>query len=163
MEQLQEALQQANAARDAVVAQQAAAEATTVQAVMVTNAAQAAAAAANAAALAAGLPPPATVFALSPALAMSNALLDYTSSEDTIKIYNKATAPIEALYDGGLGNLRLFLSKMQQKGNQYRWTRILTINQGTSSYNLVTSYGQVELSSVRTQATQLEVAGSRET
>jgi hypothetical protein len=53
---------------------------------------------------------------------------------------------MEALYDGGSGNLWLFLSKMQQKGNQYGWTQILTINQGTSSYNLVTSYGQVQLS-----------------
>jgi hypothetical protein len=76
-------------------------------------------------------------------------LLNYTSSEG-IKIYNKATAPMEALYDGGSGNLQLFLSKMQQKGNQYGWPQILTISQGGSNYkNSVTSYGQVELSSVR--------------
>jgi hypothetical protein len=89
-------------------------------------------------------------------------LLDYTSSEG-IKIYNKVTAPMDALYDGGSGNLRLFLSKMQQKGNQYGWTRILTINQGGGNFNLVTSYGQVELSSVRAQALQIEAAASRDT
>jgi hypothetical protein len=162
MEGLRELLQQATADRDAAVAQQAAAEAIAAQAVAANQAAQAAAAAANAAALAAGPLPPAIVFALSPALATSNALLDYTSSEG-IKIYNKATAPMEALYDGGSGNLRLFLSKMQQKGNQYGWTRILTINQGATNYNIVNSYGQVELSSIRAQATQLEAAGSRDT
>jgi hypothetical protein len=69
---------------------------------------------------AAGVPAGATTFALSPALVNSNALLNYKTSKG-IKIYNKATSPMESLYNGGSGNLRLFLSKMQQKGNQYGW------------------------------------------
>jgi multidrug efflux pump subunit AcrA (membrane-fusion protein) len=171
MEVLREALQLANQARDAAVAQQAtadaarlAAENTAAQAVADVATAQAATTAANLATAAARAAPATgpVVFAMSPALATSAALLNYNSSEG-IKIYNKATTPMEALYDGGSGNLRLFLSKIQQKGNQYGWNRILTIQQGTQSLNLISSYGQVTLSSVRTQAYTTEHALSRDT
>ena len=167
MDQLLADLQVANDQRDAALAQQAAAvaartaaEATTAQAVADAAAAQAATTAALVAANAA--PPGPTAFALSPALASSNALLNYNSSEG-IKIYNKATAPMDVLYNGGSGNLRLFLSKVQQKANQYGWNRILEIQQGSQTLNLVSSDGQVELLSIRAQALVLEAAAPRDT
>jgi hypothetical protein len=73
-------------------------------------------------------------------------------------IHNKAMSPMEAPYNRGSGNLRLFLSKTQQKGNQYGWNHILTITQGTKSLNLIMNYGQVQLASVRAQVLQLEAA-----
>jgi hypothetical protein len=168
MEQLQQALQLATDQRDAAVAQQAAAvaariaaEALTTQAITDAAAAQAATTAALAAAANRGPAGP-IAFSLSPALSSSNALLDYSSSEG-IKIYNKATSPIDVPYDGGSGGLRLFLSKVQQKGNQFGWNRILTINQNGQMLNLIASYGQVEIASVRAQALTLEAAASRDT
>jgi hypothetical protein len=127
MDALRNELDLANQQRDAAqalatqaAADQAAAQATAAQAVLDLANAQAAAAA-----LVAG---PLT-FALSPALASSNALLNYKTSEG-IKIYNKATSPIETPFTGDSGNLRLFLAKVQQKSNQYGWHRVLTIAQG---------------------------------
>ena len=165
MDQLIADLQVANDQRDAAVAQQAAAvaariaaEALTAQAITDAAAAQAA----TAAALAARGPPGPTVFTLSPALASSNALLNYNTSEG-IKIYNKSTTPMEVPYNGGSGGLRLFLSKVQQKANQFGWDRILTIRQGVQPLNLIASYGQVDLASVRAQALAIEAAASRDT
>jgi hypothetical protein len=160
MDILQNELTLANQQRDAAqalatqaAADQAAAQAQTAQAVLDLAAARAAAAA-----LVAGPP----TFALSPALASTNALLNDNTSEG-IKIYNKATSPMETLFTGDSGSLRLFLAKVQQKSNQYGWHRVLTITQGGQPYNLITSYGMVELSSVRAQALALEAQADRDT
>jgi hypothetical protein len=56
------------------------------------------------------------VFALTPALA-SNDLINYSTGEG-IKMYGKAIAPLDTLYNGDSASLRLFLSKMQQRANQ---------------------------------------------
>ena len=160
MEALQEELNLANQARDAAqaLANQAAADQATAQA----QAAQAVLDLANERAAAAALVTWPLTFALSPALASTNTLLNYKTSEG-IKIYNKATAPMDTLFSGDSGNLRLFLAKVQQKSNQYGWHRILTIAQNGQPYNLVTSYGLVELGSVRAQAQTLETAANRDT
>jgi hypothetical protein len=149
MDLLQQELNLANQQRDAAqalanqaAAAQAAAQAATAQAVQDLANAHAAAAA-----LATGTP----TFALSPALASSNALLNYNTSEG-IKIYNKATSPMETPFTGDSGNLRLFLAKVQQKSNQYGWHRVLTIAQDGQPYNLINSYGMVQLALVRAQA-----------
>jgi hypothetical protein len=87
------------------------AEATAAQAMVDLAMAQMAAAAANALVLtAAAVTAGQGTFALSPALA-SNTLLNYRSSEG-IKIYGKATLPLDSLFDRDSGALRLFLSKV---------------------------------------------------
>jgi hypothetical protein len=151
MEALQEALQEAQLERDAAQAlanqagaKRATAQATAAQALLDLAAAQAVAATAGA--VIGG----AVTFALSPALA-SNLLLDYRTGE-RIKIYGKATAPLDVLFDGDSGGLRLFLSKVQQRATQFGWTAILQINQAAQVYNFIESYGQVTIESLRVQA-----------
>jgi hypothetical protein len=160
MDALRNELDLANQQRDAAqalatqaAADQAAAQAATAQAVLDL---------ANARAAAAALVAGPLTFALSPALASSNTLLNYKTSEG-IKIYNKATSPMETPFTGDSGNLRLFLAKVQQKSNQYGWHRVLTIAQDGQPYNLITSYGLVELASIRTQARTLETSADRDT
>jgi hypothetical protein len=163
MQALRDQLALAGQERDAAQAQ--ATQAAADRAAAMTQAAQAVqdlAQATATATAAAAAPPGPCAFALSPALASSHGLLNYSTSEG-IKIYNKATSPMDVTYNGGSGNLRLFLSKMQQKGNQFGWNRINTISQGGQSYNLISSYGQVELASIRAQAHALETAASRDT
>jgi multidrug efflux pump subunit AcrA (membrane-fusion protein) len=65
------------------------------------------------------------VFTLSPALA-TNALINYGTGEG-MKLYGRATAPLDALFNGDSGSLRLFLSKVQLRASQSGWTAILKI------------------------------------
>jgi multidrug efflux pump subunit AcrA (membrane-fusion protein) len=130
-EQERDAQQQLRTQADAA---RATAEATAAQALLDLAQAQAAAATANAAVLAAGAA--ATVkFTLSPALA-SGTLLNYKSREG-IKIYGKATAPLEVLFSGDSGALRLFLRKVQHRATQFGWTDILRINQAGKILNFI--------------------------
>jgi hypothetical protein len=161
MEALQQALQEAEQERDAAqaltneaAAERATAQATAAQALLDLAAAQAAVAAA---ATGGG----AVTFALSPALA-SSLLLDYRTGEG-IKIYGKATAPLDVLFDGDSGGLRLFLSKVQQRATQFGWTGILHINQGAQKYSFIENYGVLTIESIRVQATAIEAANSRDT
>jgi YHS domain-containing protein len=157
MEALQNELNLANQQRDAAQAlatqaafDQAAAQAQTALAVQNLAAANAAAATASA-----------ITFALSPALA-SNALLNYKTGEG-IKIYGKATSPLDILYDGDSGALRLFLFKVQQRSTKFGWSSILRIQQTGQSFNFFESYGQVTITSIRAQAMTIETANSRDT
>jgi type II secretory pathway component PulL len=85
-------------------------------------------------------------FVLLPSLA-SNALLNYKSGEG-IKIYGKATAPLDVSFHGDSEALRLFLKKVQQRATQFRWTGILQVTQGTQSFNFIENYGQVSITSI---------------
>jgi hypothetical protein len=98
MEQIQVALQLATQSRDAALAQQATADAARLATVP----------ASAAAATAAGAGP--TTFALSPALANSNTLLNYNTSEG-IKIYNKAMAPHGLSIQWGVRESMTFLQE----------------------------------------------------
>jgi hypothetical protein len=71
---------------------------------------------------------------LSPALASNLLLLDYRTGAG-IKIYGKATAPLDVLFDGDSGGLRLFLSKAKQRATQFGWLEIIQINQAAQVYN----------------------------
>jgi hypothetical protein len=89
---LQDAIAIANQERDQAIAARTAAEAVAAQAMVdltTANAAATVAATANVRQV---------TFALSPALA-SNTMLDYKTSEG-IKIYGKATLPLDSLFDG---------------------------------------------------------------
>jgi hypothetical protein len=139
-----------------------AAEANAAQALLALAQAQAAAATANSAALAAGAPAAGNVtFALSPALA-SSTLLNYKLGEG-IKIYRKATAPLDVPFGGDFGALRLFLNKVQQRAMQFGWSTILQIYQAGQVYSFVKNYGLVTLESLKTQATVNEAANDRST
>jgi hypothetical protein len=168
IEALQEALQEAQQERDAAQAlvnqagaERATAQAIAAQALLDLAAAQAVAAAAAAAAGGGAVTGGVVTFALSPALT-SNLLLDYRTGEG-IKIYGKAAAPLDVLFNGDSGGLRLFLSKVQQRATQFGWTTILQINKAAQVYNLIENYGQVTIESVRLQAMAIEAANSRDT
>jgi hypothetical protein len=80
------------------------------------------------------------VFALTPALA-SNDLINYSTGEG-IKLYGKAIAPLDTLYNGDSASLRLFLSKVQQRANQSGWKSILQIsNQTGQVFDFIKNYG----------------------
>jgi hypothetical protein len=176
MEELREQLAAADAVR--LLAENAAAAAAAAQNVAENNAATAATAqaaadaaaaqatadlalarAATAAAVLQAAGP--TTFALSPALA-STTMLNYRSSEG-IKIYGKATAPLDVLFDGDSGALRLFLSKVQQRAIQFGWTAILTVNQAGQNHNILSSYGQVTTATIQGNAIIWEAAQDRNT
>jgi hypothetical protein len=160
MEALQEAIRIAEQERDQAVAAKTAAEASAAQALVDLATAQTAAATANAAVLtAAAVTAGQVTFALSPALA-SNTLLNYRSSEG-IKIYGKATSPLDSLFDGDSGALRLFLSKVQQRATQFGWTAILQINQGGQVLGFIENYGQITINSIKAAAAVHEAANDR--
>jgi hypothetical protein len=145
----------AEAAAATAATEQATADAIAAQALL--DLATARAAATTLAAAAAGP----TAFALSPALA-SSTLLNYRSSEG-IKIYGKATAPLDVLFNGDSGALRLFLNKVQQRALQFGWNAILTVNQGGATYNILDNYGQVTSTSIKANARAWEAAQDRDT
>jgi hypothetical protein len=150
MEALQQALQLAEQARDQATANQATAQAAAAQALQDLLIAQTAAGGGGAVA-----------FALSPALALATIL--YYKTGEGIKIYGKATAPLDVLFDGDSGALRLFLSKVQQRSMQSGWLSILQITQGTRVFNLIDSYGQVTIDAIQAQSLAIEAANSRDT
>jgi hypothetical protein len=128
MASVQQQLQIAEQERDAAQALLLQVQATAAQAVQDLATANAAAAATVV-----------VTFALSPALA-SNTVLNYKSGEG-IKIYGKATAPLDIPFDGDSGALRLFLNKVQQRATQFGWTGILHITQGLWTFNFIENYG----------------------
>jgi hypothetical protein len=155
MEALQDVIAIANQERDQAVAARTAAEAVAAQAMVdltTANAAATAAATANVRQV---------TFALSPALA-SNTMLDYKTSEG-IKIYGKATSPLDSLFDGDSGALRLFLSKVQQRATQFGWTPILQIDQGGTILSFIENYGQITINSIKAAAAIHVAANDRNT
>jgi hypothetical protein len=102
------------------------------------------------------------VFALTPALA-SNDLINYSTGEG-IKLYGKAIAPLDTLYNGDSASLRLFLSKVQQRANQSGWKSILQIsNQTGQVFDFIKNYGQITIAAIRVQAVTLELSNNRKT
>jgi hypothetical protein len=107
--------------------------------------AQALAAAAAAAALA-GVVPPAPAFRLAPGT--GNAILDLNPGGTGIKIYNKATAPLDPKFDGKQENLGVFLSNIADRTNQFGMRQVLIIPDGVNHYDLITQYGLRSLEEV---------------
>jgi hypothetical protein len=78
--------------------------------------------------------------------------------------YGRATAPLDALFNGDLGSLRLFLSKVQLRAVQSGWTAILKIrNQAGQEYDFMENYGQIAIKAMRLQAAALELSSTRNT
>ena len=162
MEALQQAIQIAEQERDQAIAARTAADAQAAQAMVDLATAQTTAATANAAVLEATAAASGEVtFALSPARA-SNTLLNYRTSEG-IKIYGKATSPLDTLFNGESGSLRLFLGKVQQRAIQFGWTSVLLVNHNGQVLNFIENYGQVSTSTLKQKAAITEFANSRDT
>jgi hypothetical protein len=104
----------------------------------------------------------AVAFALSPTLALAR-ILNYKTGED-IKIYRKATAPLDVLVDGDSGALCLFLSKVQQRSMQSGWrlSILQIITQGMQVFNFIDSYGQVTVDAIQAQVIAIKAANSRD-
>jgi hypothetical protein len=135
METLQAAIVIAEQERDQAVAARTVAEAQAAQVLVDLSTAQAAAAATAAAA------------ALTSAAAGAG----------------KATTPLDIMFDGDSGALRLFLSKVQQRAIQFGWTSILQIKQAGTTFNFIEKYGQVTMASIKVRAIAIEAANDRET
>jgi hypothetical protein len=95
-------------------------------------------------------------FALAPGR-VNNEVLDYSSSEG-IKLYNKATAPLETKYDLDTGHLYSFLQKVRNRAMNQNWSGICTIpvhpltvvaGQNIPEYDLLTQYGRMTLANIK--------------
>jgi hypothetical protein len=107
-------------------------------------------------------------FALAPGR-VSNTVLDYSSNEG-IKLYNKATAPLETKYDLDTGHLYSFLQKVRNRAMNQNWTFICTIpvppanavvGQVTPEYDLLTQYGRMSLANIKTAAEEYQFLPGR--
>jgi hypothetical protein len=65
-------------------------------------------------------------FTLAPGRANNDAVLDYTSTEG-IKLYNKATTPLETKYDLDAGRLYYFLQNVENRASNQNWSPICNI------------------------------------
>jgi hypothetical protein len=93
----------------------------------------------------------------------SNDLINYSTGEG-IKLYGKAKAPPDTLYNGDSASLRLFLSKVQHRANQSGWKSILQIsNQTGQVFDFIKNYGQITIVAIRAQAVTLELSNNRNT
>lgn len=70
---------------------------------------------------------------------------------------------MDSLFDGDLGALRLFLSKVQHRATQFGWNAILQISQARRTYSFIENYGQITLDSIHAQAATSEAANDRGT
>jgi hypothetical protein len=72
-------------------------------------------------------------------------VLDFTKSE-SLKLFTKATAPIEPKYDLEEGKLRVFIDQIRQRGKIYGWGHILDVPDSTGTiYNITTHYGKLSI------------------
>jgi hypothetical protein len=69
-----------------------------------------------------------------------------------MKMYGKATAPLDALFSGDAALMRLFLSKVQQRARQSGWHGILQVMQDGARMSFIENYEQLTLESIRLQA-----------
>jgi hypothetical protein len=98
-------------------------------------------------------------FALAPGR-VNNEVLDYSSNEG-IKLYNKATAPLETKYDLDTGHLYSFLQNAKNRAMNQNWTAICTIpvpptaitaGRAIPEYDLLTQYGRMTLANIKASA-----------
>jgi hypothetical protein len=94
-------------------------------------------------------PPPAQLanpapFALFPGAA-GIGVLDFTKSE-SLKLFAKATAPIDPKYNLEEGKLRIFIDQIRQRGKIYGWQQILNVADSTGNIqDITTHYGKLSI------------------
>jgi hypothetical protein len=99
----------------------------------------AAAAAANVA-----QPPQGQHFACYPGAAGAGAL-DFNKSE-SIKLFNKAIAPVEPKYGSDESKLRIFIGQVRQRAKIYNWDEILTVTDTDGvTQNVITHYCKLSI------------------
>ena len=106
----------------------------------------------NPAAAAAAAPLP-VAFALSPAQAGAQALIDYSTSEGA-KLYKANTEPLDTKFDGNVKNLRVFLADAARHATSAGWddiTNVDTDGNGTMR-SLFTQYGLIKEERVKAAA-----------
>ena len=104
-------------------------------------------------------PPPPPVVQAAPPFALApgcnDHILDWTNPAHT-KQYSKATSPLDSTekFDGQPNKIRLFLTHVEDRAQQFIWQSILTIPVGfpPASYNLVRNYGQMSLQDIQAKA-----------
>jgi hypothetical protein len=100
-------------------------------------------------------------FARSPAFALGENLLDYTSKEGQ-SFYAKACEPLPEKFDGEPIKLKLFLTRFKEKATQFAWMPMLTYRIGDRSKNLCDHYGEISREQIRDRAIEyLEEQGRR--
>jgi hypothetical protein len=76
--------------------------------------------------------------------------LDFAQRND-ITIFKNGCAPLDGdKYDGT--KLKMFLTKLQFKANQYNWNEQGMLTYGPTHLNLLTQYGEITMAQVRQQA-----------
>ena len=95
-------------------------------------------------------PPPAPIFALSPALA-AQGIIDYNSRAGE-RIYSSATKELDATkYDGEAQGLMAFLELLEERATNFGWDRsimMIPMDNGQVK-NLLTEYGTITLAQIR--------------
>ncbi|KAL7566243.1 hypothetical protein ACA910_011306 [Epithemia clementina (nom. ined.)] len=92
----------------------------------------------------------AAAFALGPG--RNNNVLDYDNDQGAVKLYHKAIAPMEDLFDGTPEKVHIFLANVADKARRYNWDAILTVAVAPTTYYLITQYGQVTNAQVQAHA-----------
>jgi hypothetical protein len=92
-------------------------------------------------------------FARSPAFALGENLLDYTSKEGQ-SFYAKACEPLPEKFDGEPIKLKLFLTRFKEKATQFAWMPMLTYRIGDRSKNLCDHYGEISREQIRDRIPQ---------
>ena len=101
--------------------------------------------------------PPAAPFALAPALAGANAPIDYSTGAGQA-IYADATSVLPYTFEGSDSSLPAFLQAIRDRSDRAGWDDIFTITVGQDANNnnidrhLLTQYGEINLSHVRSNA-----------
>lgn len=97
-------------------------------------------------------PPAAPPFAEAPAGPANAAPWDYTTPEGR-KVYAKATAPLEKLYDGKSATLKHFLRAVNQRAIHSGWNQILHVPDAQNVVRSITThYGMLTVADVSTHA-----------
>ena len=92
----------------------------------------------------------ANVFALSPARVNADQFIDYSTSAGA-KIFNKATAPLDYVFDVEEGSVQTFIETLMDRSTMFGWNEpnssVITVN----NVNLLTEHGTLSVEEVRTE------------
>jgi hypothetical protein len=92
----------------------------------------------------------ANVFALSPARVNADQFIDYSTSAGA-KIFNKATAPLDYVFDVEEGSVQTFIETLMDRSTMFGWNEpnssVITVN----DVNLLTEHGTLSVEEVRNE------------
>ena len=98
-----------------------------------------------------------TTFSLGPG--WSTSLLDFSDAA-AVKLYNKATSPLELKFDGEVDNLAVFLASVKDCCNHFNWSNLITIPLAdTKTRNLLLSATALTMASHMSPPIGIQVQG----